>query len=87
MVILRAVEALEQLPPQMFTTAAQLLDEGASRGSVVFHQGADSAKDYISLDHVLRLLPMIAATGHHRLYNVAAGRNTTHEAIANALRR
>ena len=67
------------------TFLGQVLQDGTQTGSVVFRQGPASAKDYVSLDLVLRLLPMIAMTGRHRLYNVAAGVDTTHEAIAQTL--
>ena len=67
------------------TFLGQLLREGRATGRVVFRQAPGSAKDYVSRDDVLRLLPMIATDGAMRLYNVAAGRNTTHRAIATAL--
>ncbi len=68
------------------TFLGQLLGEGVSTGSVVFRQSAASAKDYVDLNLIVQLLPAIATTARHRLYNVAAGTNTTHEAIAEALR-
>jgi nucleoside-diphosphate-sugar epimerase len=67
------------------TFVGQVLEDGFRTGRVVLQQRADSAKDYISLDLVSRILPMIATTASHRLYNVAAGINTTHEQIAKAL--
>ena len=70
----------------METFLGQVLHEGARTGRVVFRQSADSGKDYVSVDAVVRLLPMIAARGEHRLYNVAAGTNTSHAAIADCLR-
>jgi hypothetical protein len=54
---------------------------------VRFRQSADSAKDYVSLAQVTRLLPAIASGGRERLYNLAAGSNTSHAAIAAVLRR
>jgi len=67
------------------TFLGQLLAEGQVTGSVRFRQSENSAKDYVSLEQVLRILPLIALHGSARLYNVAAGRNTTHAAIAAAL--
>ena len=52
-----------------------------------FRQSAKSTKDYVSLAEVTRLLPAIATGGRHRLYNLAAGVNTSHAAIAVVLRR
>ncbi len=69
------------------TFLGQLLREGRSAGTVRFLQSAQSTKDYVSLAEVTRLLPAIAAGGRHRLYNLAAGSNTSHAAIAVVLRR
>jgi nucleoside-diphosphate-sugar epimerase len=68
------------------TFLGQLLREGRATGCVVFHQSPASAKDYVSTTAVVRLLPAIAATGKQRIYNVAAGSNTSHAAIAYCLR-
>jgi hypothetical protein len=59
--------------------------EGQRTGSVVFQQSAASEKDYVSVAAVVRLLPAIATGGRQRVYNVAAGRNTSHAAIADCL--
>jgi nucleoside-diphosphate-sugar epimerase len=69
------------------TFLGQLLREGSAAGTVRFRQSADSAKDYVSLAQVTRLLPAIATGGGHRLYNLAAAVNTSHAAIAVALHR
>ena len=63
----------------------QLLEEGAATGRVELRQSAESTKDYVSLAEVLRVLPLIAATGQHRIYNVASGRNFPHSEIAAGL--
>jgi nucleoside-diphosphate-sugar epimerase len=73
----------EGMPAQTFL--GEVLREGQATGEVVFRQGAGSAKDYVSLTAVVRLLPMIATAGRRRLYNVAAGVNTSHAAIARCL--
>ena len=68
------------------TFLGQVLNEGQRTGCVVFQQAAASAKDYVDVATVIRLLPAIAARGNQRLYNLAAGSNTTHGAIADTLR-
>jgi len=68
------------------TFLGQVLAEGQTTGAVRFRQASDSEKDYVSLQQVLRLLPLIATHGAARLYNLATGRNTTHASIASALR-
>lgn len=69
------------------TFLGQLLREGRSTGAVRFRQSAQSTKDYVGLAQVTRLLAAIATGGQHRLYNLAAGVNTSHAAIAVVLRR
>lgn len=69
------------------TFLGEVLAEGLSSGNVVFRQSEGSAKDYVSLDAVTRLLPAIVTSGRERLYNVATGRNTSHAAIAQRLQR
>jgi nucleoside-diphosphate-sugar epimerase len=69
------------------TFLGQLLREGRDTGSVRFRQSSKSTKDYVSLAEVTRLLPAIATSGRHRLYNLAAGINTSHAAIGAVLRR
>lgn len=68
------------------TFLGQVLAEGRTSGAVRFRQAPDSAKDYIALDTVVAMLPEIARRGGQRLYNLAAGRNTSHQAIAATLR-
>ena len=67
------------------TFLGQVLQEGEGTGGVVFHQSAASARDYVNIAALVRLLPDIAERGRSRLYNVASGRNTTHRIIADRL--
>lgn len=59
----------------------------ALRGEVVLRTADDSSKDYISVNDVVALLPRIATRGLQRLYNVAAGTNTTHRELLTELTR
>jgi nucleoside-diphosphate-sugar epimerase len=68
--------------PGAGTFLGQIIASGRDTGRVLFRQGPDSEKDYVSLADVVRLLPAIATSGRHRLYNLAAGRNTSHAGIA-----
>jgi nucleoside-diphosphate-sugar epimerase len=65
----------------------EVLQEGRTTRAVRLRQSAKSTKDYVSLAQVTRLLPAIATGGRHRLYNLAAGTNTSHATIAVVLRR
>jgi nucleoside-diphosphate-sugar epimerase len=67
------------------TFLGQLLVEGQSTGQVTFRQAADSTKDYIALEDVVRLLPAIATRGRYRRYNLASGHNTSHASVAETL--
>ncbi len=65
----------------------QILVDGRMGGAVTLRQGLLSTKDYVALDDVVPLLEGIAMAGRERLYNVASGANTTHDAIARVLAR
>ena len=68
------------------TLLGEVLHQGQLTGRVVFQQSDTSAMDYVSLAAVTRLLPVIASSGRRRLYNIAAGTNTSHASIALRLR-
>ncbi len=63
----------------------QILAEGAATGSVMLHQSLLSAKDYLAITEVVPVLLNISRSGAARLYNIASGVNTTHDAIARVL--
>jgi nucleoside-diphosphate-sugar epimerase len=63
----------------------QILAEGAATGAVTLRQSLRSAKDYIAIGEVVTALVNIARSGDARVYNVASGVNTTHDAIAGVL--
>ena len=67
----------------LFLTA--VMREAVEKGSVTIGQSAQSSKDYIWVDDVAAALEQIAMRGRHQLYNVAAGKNLTHRAIADIL--
>jgi nucleoside-diphosphate-sugar epimerase len=54
-----------------------LLREARS-GRIFLQTDLMSAKDYIHIDDVLRLLPMISTSGAQRIYNVASGVSIEH---------
>jgi nucleoside-diphosphate-sugar epimerase len=72
--------------PGSATFLGQIIAAGRTTGRVEFRQSAASGKDYISLGDVVRILPQIACHGQERIYNLAAGTNTNHGAIATILR-
>jgi len=46
----------------------------------------DSAKDYVSIDDVVTILPKIAMDGNQRIYNVASGSNTSNRELVQVIR-
>jgi nucleoside-diphosphate-sugar epimerase len=61
---------------------SSVLGEAAATGRVVLHTSANSVKDYVSIEDVVRWLAMISAYGKHEIYNLAAGENTSHASLA-----
>lgn len=64
-----------------------VLKEAAHSGSVTFKTSATSTKDFISLEEVVRLLPLIGLNGQFNIYNLASGGNVTNANIAELLRK
>ncbi len=69
------------------TFLGSLLAQARKSENIVIREDARSAKDYVALDAVTPLLVQLALEGRERLYNVASGHSTTHEQIADAIRR
>ena len=67
-------------------TFLSALVQEARNGEIMLRSAPDSAKDFILIDDVVRLLPFLCR-GRDRVYNVAAGCNVTYGAIAAALAR
>ena len=57
----------------------------ALSGEISLQTSPDSEKDYLSVEAAVRYLVAIAQGGRERLYNVAAGRNTSNAAITEGL--
>jgi nucleoside-diphosphate-sugar epimerase len=62
-----------------------VLQDLVKKGHVEIGEDPQSAKDYISIDDVVTMLPQIAEKGGHRIYNLARGKNTSHAEIADIL--
>lgn len=69
------------------TFIGALLEEGRASGMITIQQPADTAKNYVALADVFRLLPLIAERGQQRLYNLGSARNTSHAEVAAWLER
>lgn len=64
---------------------AKILHEAAQTGEVEFLSSPQSAKDYVSIKDVVRLLPEIALHGKERVYNLAKGQSVSNREIASVL--
>jgi nucleoside-diphosphate-sugar epimerase len=64
------------------TFVGSLLAEALEQGEASIQQPADTAKDYVSMADVVRLLPLIAEQGRHRIYNLGSGFNISHALVA-----
>ena len=69
------------------TFIGSLLRDARSGALVTIQQSPDSVKDYVALNDVLRLLPLIAEKGRQRLYNLGGGCDTSHAQVAAWLRK
>lgn len=54
-------------------------------GRVELKSSLNSAKDYVSVNDVARVLLQLGTEGRHSIYNLASGENTTHRQIADQL--
>jgi len=68
------------------TFLASILEDVFRDNAVVVREDPASAKDYIDIDDVLRLIEAIALRGKSRIYNVASGTNISHASLADQLR-
>jgi nucleoside-diphosphate-sugar epimerase len=62
-----------------------VLRSALREGRVVLRTALDSAKDYISVEDVVRLLPEVARRGKARIYNIATGYNVSHRELLAAI--
>ena len=62
-----------------------VLRDAVDRGHVFLRTAPASEKDYVDVRDVVDLLPQVAVSGRHKIYNVAAGVNTNNGAIMQAL--
>ena len=66
---------------------SSVIREAVHNNKVVLHTTPISAKDYVDISDVVRLLPQIALSGRHRIYNLASGVNTANEALLEVIQR
>lgn len=57
----------------------------AAQGEIAFLDSPASSKDYISIKDVVKMLQHIAVGGRETIYNVASGKNVSHQDIADRI--
>ncbi len=67
------------------TFLGSVLRDVKNKGNVTIGENPASSKDYVSVQDVVELLELIALNGKERLYNIASGKATTHQALADSL--
>jgi nucleoside-diphosphate-sugar epimerase len=73
------------LDPESANFVPTLLRSAINDKSIALRTGPASQKDYICIDDVVAALRRIALGGTHRIYNVAAGRNTSNRQITGTI--
>lgn len=68
--------------PQGGNFLSSVIREAVGRGRVTLRTALESTKDYVGVEDVVSVLPRIATSGRERVYNIAAGANTTHVELA-----
>ena len=64
---------------------SDFLRQAATTNRIVVRSARDSEKDHVSVEDVVDVCLRIAVEGRHRIYNVAAGRNTLQGDILDAI--
>jgi len=64
---------------------SDVLRQAATCGRIALRSSRSSSKDYVSVEDVATCMLRIGAGCRHRIYNVGAGRNTTHGALLDAI--
>jgi nucleoside-diphosphate-sugar epimerase len=64
---------------------SDIIRQAVETGRIQIRTALGSSKDYVSVDDVADLVLRIAGGSRQRVYNVAAGHNTTHQQIIDAI--
>lgn len=64
-----------------------ILADARAHQTVRIMQASSSEKDYVHLDDACRAIEAVAMRGTEHIYNVAAGRNTSHQQIADQFKK
>jgi len=68
------------------TFLGSIFQDLRQQGQTIIQESPASAKDYVSVEDLVKIIEQIAINGRERLYNVASGRATTHQQIAEVIK-
>ena len=69
------------------TFLSMIISEALKDGKITLQTSLESAKDYVSVNDVVALLPRIALSGRQRSYNLASGVNVTNGELVDGIAR
>jgi dTDP-D-glucose 4,6-dehydratase len=58
-----------------------ILKDAVEKKEITLKSALESEKDYINITDVVDILPKIAVSGSHRLYNIASGVNVSNKTL------
>jgi nucleoside-diphosphate-sugar epimerase len=62
-----------------------LIRDALNQKKIILNTTRDSSKDHVSVHDVVKILPLIATRGKHKIYNVASGENISAGLIVDRL--
>ena len=66
---------------------SDILRQAARSGKIALRSSLESSKDYVSVRDAAELILKIASSSEQPIYNIAAGRNTTHRQLIEEIQR
>lgn len=68
-----------------FNFLVSIIRDALIKGRIIMRTTMISEKDYVSIDDVVNLLPKIAMSGKHQIYNIASGVNVSNQELLKIL--
>lgn len=63
-----------------------IIRDSVDKNKIVFRTSLSSERDFLGVNDVVKILPVISLRGRHRVYNVASGKNVNNKALADRLK-
>lgn len=59
----------------------------ARSGKILLRSSLDSEKDYVAVEDLVRMIPLISLQGRNRVYNLAYGSNISHRTVVDLIQK